>query len=105
MKYIIVLCSLFCGCAVAEQLPEAALRNNCNSCHSVTQRIVGPAWIEVSRKYSKNGEAAKVHLRTKISKGGSGVWGAMAMPANPRITDDEKEEVINFILELDRVKK
>jgi cytochrome c len=52
---------------------------SCMSCHSITEKRVGPAWAAVAQKYKGNsnapGEVAK-----RIEHGGSGIWGSVPMP-------------------------
>ncbi|MEN9537975.1 MAG: hypothetical protein RLZZ126_210 [Pseudomonadota bacterium] len=48
----------------------------CTACHGVSQKIVGPAFSEVAKKYP--GQAG--YLQDKIAKGSAGVWGPVPMP-------------------------
>ena len=50
---------------------------SCTACHGVSQKIVGPAFTDIGKKYP--GQVA--YLQDKIIKGGSGVWGPIPMPA------------------------
>jgi len=34
----------------------------------------------------------------KVMKGGSGVWGAVPMPANPQINDAEAHTLVKWVL-------
>jgi cytochrome c len=67
--------------AAAATLAALALtqKHACTACHGVTQRIVGPAFREVAQKHSARADAV-AYLSAKIKAGGSGVWGAIAMP-------------------------
>ena len=87
------------GSALATDMPAVAKKNNCTACHAIDKKVVGPAWMEVSKKYKGDAKAA-AHLDQKIAKGGSGVWGAMPMPANPKVTDAERKEIVDFVLGL-----
>lgn len=81
-------------------MPELAKTNNCTSCHAINKRVVGPAWMEVSKKY-KGDAGAEAKLVAKVSKGGSGVWGSMPMPANaPAVKEADIKELVKFILGL-----
>ena len=84
------------GSAMATDMPAVAKKNNCTACHAVDKKVVGPAWKDVSAKY-KGDAAAWDKLATKIKKGGSGNWGKMPMPANPKISDAEIAEILAFI--------
>lgn len=76
-----------------------AKKRNCFACHMVDKKIVGPAWKDVAAKY-RGDAGAQVRLEAKISKGGSKVWGNMAMPAQPQVTADERALLARFILNL-----
>jgi len=58
-----------------------AKKKNCLACHAVDKKVVGPAYKDVAAKYAGQNVAPK--LVAKVMKGGSGVWGAIPMPANP----------------------
>ena len=74
-----------------------ATAKNCMSCHSAERKLVGPAYKEVAAKYSGQKDAAD-KLAVKIMKGGSGVYGAVAMPANTQVTDAEAHKLASWIL-------
>lgn len=76
-----------------------AKKRSCLACHMVDKKIVGPAWRDVAAKY-RGDIGAQARLEAKISKGGSGVWGSMAMPAQPQVTADERTLLVRFILNL-----
>ena len=84
------------GSAMATDMPAVAKKNNCTACHAVDKKVVGPAWKDVSAKY-KGDAAAWDKLATKIKKGGSGNWGKMPMPANPKVSDADMKEILAFI--------
>lgn len=50
--------------------------------------MLGPAYIDVAKKYSGN-EAAEARLIEKVKKGGSGVWGQVPMPPNTNVEDED----------------
>ncbi|CAN5405991.1 hypothetical protein BH10PSE16_BH10PSE16_20280 [soil metagenome] len=54
--------------------------NACLGCHAIGQKIVGPAYHEVARKY-KNDAQAQNMLEISIRSGSSGKWGTVPMPA------------------------
>lgn len=70
----------------------------CKTCHKEAEASIGPAYTDVAKKYSdKDFE----YLSTKIMNGGSGVWGEVAMPANPNLKGGEVRALISYILSLD----
>ena len=89
------------GSAMATDMPAIAKKNNCTACHAIDKKVVGPAWMDVSKKY-KGDASAEAKLITKVSKGGSGVWGSMPMPANdPAGTKQaDMKELVQFVLGL-----
>jgi len=74
-----------------------ATAKNCMACHAVDKKLVGPAYKDVAKKYAGDAKAADM-LATKIMKGGSGVWGAIPMPANPQVSDAEAKKLAAWVL-------
>ena len=81
-------------------LISLAHKSNCFSCHSIDKNVVGPAWKDVAAKY-RDDAGAEEKLIAKVSKGGSGVWGSVPMPANsPVVKDADIQTLVKFILSL-----
>lgn len=78
--------------------PELAKSKNCMGCHAVERKLVGPAYRDIAKRYANDPTAADV-LADRIVQGGSGVWGVIPMPANPRISADEAHKLARWILE------
>jgi cytochrome c len=57
-----------------------ATQHNCLACHGVANKIVGPAFTDVAKKHAGRSDAV-AYLTQKVLGGGSGVWGAIPMPA------------------------
>lgn len=76
-----------------------AKKNGCLVCHSIDKKVVGPAWKDVAAKY-RGDAGAEARLADKIAKGGSGVWGAVAMPSNPRLGEADRQALARFVLSL-----
>ena len=59
--------------------PALALlgKHNCTACHAQNTKVVGPSFNDIAKKYSGKAD----YLAGKIKSGGSGVWGAIPMPA------------------------
>lgn len=87
------------GSALATDMPEIAKKNSCTACHAIDKKVVGPAWAEVAKKY-KGDAGAKAKLVPKMIKGGGGVWGAMPMPANPKLSEADAGALVDFVLGL-----
>jgi len=90
---------MMAGAVMAADMPELAKKYGCTNCHKIDKKVVGPGWQDVAAKY-KGDAGAAAKLSTKIIKGGSGNWGAIPMPANPKISDAEANELATFILGL-----
>lgn len=82
-------------------LPGEKLVNmsDCSGCHNRTQKVVGPAYVEIAAKYPDN--AANVALLAdKIIKGGSGVWGEVPMTPHADMSKEDATEMVKYILSL-----
>ncbi|QNB06278.1 c-type cytochrome [Herbaspirillum frisingense] len=103
MKYLLLIATLVAGSAIsAEALANAQLAKskNCMACHSVDAKIVGPAFKDVAKKYVGQKDA-EAKLTQKVLNGGSGTWGAVAMPANKgQVSEAEARELVKWVLSL-----
>jgi S-disulfanyl-L-cysteine oxidoreductase SoxD len=52
-------------------------KSGCVACHMVDKKLVGPSFQDVGKKHAGRAD----YLAGKIKSGGSGVWGAIPMPA------------------------
>jgi cytochrome c len=93
----IVTACMVCAPAWAQQ--ELAQKKNCLACHAVNQKVIGPSYKEVATKYAGQADAV-AKLVPKVMKGGSGVWGAVPMPANPQVSEAEAKQLVQWILTL-----
>ncbi|MBC3808877.1 c-type cytochrome [Undibacterium seohonense] len=83
------------GSAMANS--DLAKSKNCMACHSVDAKLVGPAFRDVAKKYAGDKKAEAI-LVTKVLKGGSGVWGAIPMPANAQVSEADAKTLVKWIL-------
>ncbi len=74
-----------------------AKSKKCMACHAVDRKLVGPSYKDVAAKYAGDAAAAD-KLAAKIMKGGSGVWGAIPMPANPQVSAAEANILAAWVL-------
>ncbi|CAN5254255.1 hypothetical protein BH20BAC1_BH20BAC1_02710 [soil metagenome] len=72
---------------------------DCKSCHKEEEKSIGPSYKQVSEKYAKDSKAMS-YLSEKIIKGGSGVWGEVAMAAHPTLSQSEANQIVSWILSL-----
>lgn len=76
---------------------EVAQKSGCMACHGVANKIVGPGYAEVAAKYKGQGDA-EAKLVAKVKDGGQGVWGAVPMPPNPQVKDEDLKALVKWIL-------
>lgn len=75
--------------------------SDCKACHQLNAKAVGPAFVEVSKKY-RNQKNIVGRLANKIITGGGGVWGEHAMNAHPQLSTEEASEIVQYILSLSK---
>jgi cytochrome c551/c552 len=85
------------GSAGASTGEALATRYGCLGCHNVTTKIVGPAYLEVAKKY-RGDAGAFAKIAQQIHQGGSGKWGPALMPPFPMISDAETKALAEWIL-------
>ena len=94
-----VIMSLILASSPAWADNDLLMKNNCLACHNVNQTVVGPSFKAVANKYRGQADAAD-KLAKKIRAGGSGVWGAMPMPAHPQISDVDAKKLATYVLSI-----
>ena len=72
---------------------------DCKACHKEDGISVGPSFVRIAEKYGDD-KTAPVKLSQKIVKGGSGVWGDVAMAAHPDLQQKDLNQIIQYILSL-----
>jgi cytochrome c len=108
----------FATAAMAAEMPELAKKSGCTACHAIDKKVVGPAWMDVSKKYKgvkemtatlTDGTVAKGSpkdvLTQKVHKGGKGNWTAVTHgvpmpPYSPRVSDADISTLVDFVLGL-----
>ena len=86
------------GVSAPASASEAIVKKaRCVACHAVDAKRVGPAYKEVAAKY-KGDPAMVATLAAKIKAGGKGAWGAIPMPPNPSLADEEALGLVRWIL-------
>jgi cytochrome c len=128
MKSIIVSMMAAAGLMVAgvaaadTEMPHDLIKPaglQCEGCHKVDSKLVGPAWRDVSKFYNgkmekstggktakeaSGGKSAKEWLVEKVSKGGKGNWGGVPMSANDPsgAKKADIEKLVDWILALEK---
>ncbi len=111
---------MYASGAAAVEMPPEVRDFHCDGCHAIDHRILGPSWMDVSRRYKgqktykysmsgSNSPDAKEYpivdgLVLKISRGGSGNWGSEPMIANNALRNkqDKIRRLVEFILNLSK---
>lgn len=70
---------------------------DCLSCHKVDSKLVGPAYIDVAKKYT---DADIDHLAQKVIDGGKGVWGDVPMTPHAGLSKENAQKMVKYILSL-----
>lgn len=84
------------GSAMATDMPAVG-KAKCGACHAIDKKVVGPAWIDVAKKYKGDANAAS-KIAANITKGGEFGWkmGKM-LPKGMGATDAEIKSLSEFI--------
>lgn len=76
---------------------EKVKGSDCQSCHMVERKIVGPSYAEVAAKYENTEENVEM-LAAKVIAGGVGVWGEVPMPAHPGLSEEDAKDMVRYVL-------
>ncbi len=74
--------------------------SDCKTCHNEGVKTVGPAYLDVAKKYPFTKENVKI-LAEKVIAGGSGVWGQVVMNPHPDLMQEDAEKMVSYVLSLD----
>ena len=90
------------GTMVATARPEDSVKalaekSGCLVCHAPRARLVGPSLAEIAGRYRTDG-GAEAKLAAKVKGGGQGSWGAVPMPPNPQLQEQEVRTLVRWIL-------
>lgn len=80
--------------AEGKSLVEGA---DCLGCHKVEEKMIGPSYREVAKKYENTPENVEM-LAEKIIKGSSGIWGDVPMPAHNGLSKENAKFMAQYIL-------
>jgi len=73
-------------------------RLNCFTCHTSRQKLIGPSFDLIARKYPiTNSHVAS--LANKVISGSVGVWGDVPMPSHPDLDVEQAKKIVRWILE------
>jgi len=75
-----------------------ANEKGCMACHGVANKIIGPGYNEIAQKYQGQADA-EAKLIAKVKNGGQGTWGAIPMPPQGHVADEDIKRLVEWILE------
>jgi cytochrome c len=78
---------------------ELIAKSDCLTCHKLNEKIIGPAYKEVAKKYAYT-PANVTMLAGKIKNGGSGNWGAIPMTGHASLSQADAASMVKYILNL-----
>jgi len=96
-RALLIMASVAAISAPALADETLAKSKNCMACHAVDKKLVGPSYKDVAKKYGGDAKAVDA-LAAKIVKGGSGVWGAIPMPANPQVNAADAQKLAAWVM-------
>lgn len=85
--------------AVAADELDLAKAKNCLSCHAVDKKVVGPSYEDVAAKFADKSDAVD-YLADRIINGSQGTWGAIPMPPNGNVNEEEAKKLATWIMEM-----
>jgi cytochrome c len=74
-------------------------KSDCLSCHKDDVKLLGPAYVDVAKKYPESAKNIDF-LATKIIKGGAGNWGDIPMSPHADLPKADAQEMVKYILSL-----
>lgn len=83
---------------------QIILKNDCLHCHSIEDKVVGPPYLDISKRH-KNTPGIKNVLSKKIVEGGGGLWYGGMMSGHPLLKKHEVSTIVDWILSLESLKQ
>ena len=80
---------------------ELVANSDCYTCHKVSDKVVGPAYIEVAKRYADQAGAVDT-LAKSIIYGSIGKWGQMQMTPHANLSEEEARAMAKYILTLNQ---
>ena len=76
-----------------------ATSKTCLGCHQVDAKRVGPAFQAIAKRHGDQAGAIE-YLASAIQQGGRGRWGAIPMPAQPQVSQQDALQLAQWIITL-----
>jgi cytochrome c len=83
----------------AEKGLELIAKNDCLTCHKVSETFQGPAYEDVAEKYRGNEKVIDT-LVERVINGSQGVWGGIPMIAHPSLSKEDARAMVHYVLSL-----
>ena len=99
MKMLLLPVLFVAGAATAQADQALATKNQCMACPAVDKKLVGPSYRDVAKRYAGNPQAQDLLTRS-IKTGGQGKWGAIPMPAQTKLSEEDARKLATWILEI-----
>ncbi len=74
-------------------------KSDCLACHKEDTKLVGPAYLDVAKKYKATDDNIAL-LTTKVLSGGAGNWGPVPMSPHPSLAAADAKKMVQYILSL-----
>ena len=71
--------------------------SDCKACHSIHEKVAGPSYEDIARRYDNSDKKTLIH---RIIKGSQGIWGETMMAPHPQLGIDEVTKIVDYILSL-----
>jgi cytochrome c len=97
VRFLLIATVLAAAATPALASLELAQKNACLACHAVDHKLVGPAYQDVAKKYAGQKDAEATLVRN-IKSGGAGKWGAIPMPPQAALSDQDAHTLAAWIL-------
>jgi cytochrome c len=78
-------------------------QSDCFNCHGIENKIVGPPFLEVAKKYRGVPGALEASIQ-RVIKGSSGVWGEAPMLPHGSLTGDQVQLMVRWVFGLEEGK-
>jgi cytochrome c len=85
--------------ALAQDAKSLLRDKACLACHSIDNKVVGPAYKDVAKKF-RGRKDAEAYLVKKIREGSTGDWGQIPMPPNTTVDEAQAHTLAKYILSL-----